>query len=207
MNDDQKDTHISTAVDERPIDPTRNAEDLQGDTSGMTGVTRGTSEQTSAEPSEIDKDTSYFRGGTIEDVQTIPSGIEKSAINDDAYKKEVVEGMSTERAEVADDIASEPADVEPTAPEKPIEEPMEQSLPDHNTQTTPYTTTEEAPYNHPYNKGEQSVSGTTSDVEADDDTLANAQDAGFQPHETTENPQEIDAARDIDRAEENLRNS
>ncbi len=53
-------------------------------------------------------------------------------------------------------------------------------------------------------QGEQSVSGDMPDPSSDDDTLANAQAMGFQLNETTEHPEEIDIARDIDKAEENI---
>lgn len=55
----------------------------------------------------------------------------------------------------------------------------------------------------PYEQGEQSVSG--SSPEADDDTLANAQAVGMQLGEDEEHPQELDIARDVDAAEQSLR--
>ncbi|HSW88332.1 MAG TPA: hypothetical protein VLG12_04165 [Candidatus Saccharimonadales bacterium] len=54
-------------------------------------------------------------------------------------------------------------------------------------------------------QGEQSVSGDMPDVESDDDTLANAHAVGTQQDEDLEHPGELDIARDIDAAEENIR--
>lgn len=62
-------------------------------------------------------------------------------------------------------------------------------------------TTTDAPTRQPSNQGEQSVSGSTPDLESDDDTLANAQEAGEQLDENEEHPKEIDLGGDVDKAE------
>ncbi len=49
---------------------------------------------------------------------------------------------------------------------------------------------------------ELSNSGSTPDPDSDDDTLKNAQAAGFQLEEDIEHPQELNMARDLDKAEE-----
>jgi hypothetical protein len=63
----------------------------------------------------------------------------------------------------------------------------------------------QAPYTQPENLGEQSVSGTTPDPSADDDTLENAHSVGTQLDEDEEHPEEIDVGRDMDEAENYLR--
>lgn len=64
---------------------------------------------------------------------------------------------------------------------------------------------EEQPEKHPLSperQDEVSVSGTMPDPESDDDTLKNAQAVGMQAGESTEHPEELDIARDIDKSEE-----
>ena len=53
----------------------------------------------------------------------------------------------------------------------------------------------------PEREDEQSVSGTMPDPESDDDTLKNAQQVGMQAGESTQHPEELDIARDIDKGE------
>jgi hypothetical protein len=55
------------------------------------------------------------------------------------------------------------------------------------------------------NEGEQSVSGTAPDPEADDDTLENAHDVGEQLDEDEEHAKELDLGSDIDKAEEHTK--
>lgn len=50
--------------------------------------------------------------------------------------------------------------------------------------------------------GEQSISGDMPTPDSDDDTLANAQAVGTQTNEDPEHPEELDIARDVDKAEE-----
>lgn len=60
----------------------------------------------------------------------------------------------------------------------------------------------------PYNEGESSVSGSAPYVTSDDDTLQNAHNVGMQLGDTDDgdgNREELDIARDIDKAEEDLR--
>ncbi len=66
--------------------------------------------------------------------------------------------------------------------------------------------TESAPFNHPSNQGQQSISGSETDPTSDDDTLDAAQAVGTQMDEDEEHPRELDIASDIDRAEESIRN-
>lgn len=55
------------------------------------------------------------------------------------------------------------------------------------------------------NPDEETVGGSTPSPESDDDTLANAQAVGLQLGEDEEHPKEVDIARDIDAAEQSLR--
>lgn len=54
----------------------------------------------------------------------------------------------------------------------------------------------------PEREDEQSVSGSMPDPESDDDTLANEKQMGHQMGETLEHPEELNTARDADKAEE-----
>lgn len=60
----------------------------------------------------------------------------------------------------------------------------------------------DAPSRQPSSQGEQSVSGTTPDVESDNDMLKNAQEVGEQLEEDEEHPEEVDLGRDIDKSEQ-----
>jgi hypothetical protein len=51
-------------------------------------------------------------------------------------------------------------------------------------------------------QGEESISGSEPSPDSDDDTLNNAQEVGEQLGETTENPESVDIARDVDEAED-----
>lgn len=60
----------------------------------------------------------------------------------------------------------------------------------------------------PYNEGESSVSGSAPYVTSDDDTLQNAHNVGMQLGDSDEGDgkrDELDIARDVDKAEEDLR--
>lgn len=63
----------------------------------------------------------------------------------------------------------------------------------------------EPPVKPPYIEGEESISGSATEPEEDDDTLENAHEMGQQLDEDPEHPKEIDIARDIDKAEEEIR--
>lgn len=58
-------------VDERSLDPQRNAEDLIGDTAGFTGITTGSSQRTSAEPTDFNVNKTHLSGGINTD-ESIP---------------------------------------------------------------------------------------------------------------------------------------
>ena len=212
MADDQKkiNENVSTEVPERPMDPTQNAQDFLNDTQGLSGVTQGGLQQSSTEPEEKLEDTSFIRGGVNQDpTQISPTGLPKSAVNDDEYAKKVQEGMSSESLKSNNDVASEPSNApsSPSENEQKATEELRTGVPDDfgDQTNTKHNTTQDVPYQQPYNQGEQdAVGGTTSDPRTDDDTLEMAHRAGFQPDETTENPQPVDAARDIDKAERDI---
>lgn len=65
----------------------------------------------------------------------------------------------------------------------------------------------QSPKASPSVQGEQAASSSMPDPSSDDDTLQNAQDMGMQVNETTEHPEELDIARDIDKGEQAFRES
>lgn len=235
MSDDpQKNKNVGTNTPERPLDPTQNAGDLFGDTSGMTGVTQGAPQQSSAEPSDKVLDETEIKGGVIQNpTNPSPTGYPKSAVSDKVYNQQVTEGMSSVKREEVEDTASEPVSSQPPqssdAQQAPSISPegtvgndttvtpvsSEETTPPFSTSSPfgdqdgqSYVNTQNVPYMQPENMGEQdAVGGTTPDPRTDDDTLDMAQRAGFQTGEDSEHPQEIDAGRDIDKAEKAIRES
>lgn len=235
MADDQtkaqsSQNNVDSHVPERPLDPTTNAQDMFGDTAGMTGVTQGGKQQSSAEPEERVRDTTMIHGGVIQNpVQNTAGGYPKSDVGTDEYNQQVQNGMSSVTRSAATDDATEPSNTanssltqpQPTTPEDieltksdssntPNDQVVQTGIPsDFGKQTvsSPYTTTQDASYQQPENTGEQSASGTTPDPRSDDDALSMAQQAGFQINEDPEHPQPVDAARDIDTAEQSIKSS
>ena len=57
----------------------------------------------------------------------------------------------------------------------------------------------------PSNKGQNSISGSETTPEADDDTLAAAHAVGEQLAEDEQHPKPVDIGRDINNAEEDIR--
>jgi hypothetical protein len=114
---------------------------------------------------------------------------------DDTYNKSVVTTMSQTRANIANDIAEED------------ETQMSQVSSISHSDEEPYLLDEKdaSGDDSPAQAGEQSVSGSTPDPTADDDTLETAHAMGQQLGEDEEHPQELDIARDIDEAEESIR--
>lgn len=201
--DDQNfDTHVA----ERPLDPTRNAADLIGDTSGLTGVTQGTPQQTGAEPEETIQDDSYIQGGSAEHVQKPnPTGIPKEAVSDKLYQQQTKQGMSSYERQVANDTASEDEtmNTQPASGAAQIDSLTNTGILQDTDEADDYN----SPNASPSVQGEQSVSGDMPAPESDDDTLQNAQNMGMQMDETTEHPEEVDIARDVDEGEQAVRNS
>lgn len=57
----------------------------------------------------------------------------------------------------------------------------------------------------PAQAGEGSISGSTPDLESDDDTLENAHEMGLYKADDGEHPQELNVAAEVMSAEENRR--
>jgi hypothetical protein len=231
---DQPNQHIDTTIPERPLDPTRNAQDMFGDTSGMTGVTQGGLQQSSAEPSDTLQDTTEIHGGVIQNpTHPSPTGYTKSEVGSDEYKQAVQQGMSNEARNNVTDVATEPSQTDQTAnanpdPVSPQDITLTQGGDSGNTQApdtahamntgvstamgdqdgSRFVNTQDAPYKDPESTGEEDAAGgTTPDVRTDDDTLEMAQRAGMQPDEDPEHPKPVDIARDVDNAEERIKKS
>lgn len=229
---DQPNQHIDTTIPERPLDPSRNAQDMFSDTSGMTGVTQGGLQQTSAEPSDRLQDTTEIHGGVIQNpTNPSPTGYTKNEVSNNQYNQSVQQGMSNEARAAATDVATEPSSTDqaggtaaqPTSPQdveltkggenEGLDPTRAQELqtgvaPSLDKQlTTKYNETGDAPYEQPENTGEEdAVGGTAPDVRTDDDTLEMAHRAGMQPDEDPEHPKPVDIARDVDDAEQGIKN-
>lgn len=120
---------------------------------------------------------------------------EKEMFSDKTYDALTQADMSSERAAMNEAIGSEgDDDIDPelgTVVEIPFSMTQQHTV-----------NTSDAPNQHEYNQGEQSVSGSTPDPESDDDTLENAHNMGLQLNEDDEHPQPLNLAADIDKAEE-----
>lgn len=224
MTDDKKKNsqhdqqNFDTNVPERPLDPNKNASDLMGDPSGMTGWTVGSGPDTSAEPTEEQPSTDNLPGGILQDESSHSlTGIPKEAVSDKIYNQNTWTGMSQEEGKVSDDRAEEGeqftsvtdmvrnTDETDEFPDTYDPNALKRDEVGNDTPGFSGVNTESAPYTHPENIGEQEVSGSTPDPASDNDTLANAQAVGTQLDETSENPQEVDLGEDIDKAEEYYR--
>lgn len=202
MSDDQK---------QKPLDPTRSGEDVIGDTTGLTGVTTGSASQTSATPQDEQKDENkdHLPGG-INDTSPANLPPEAHATEDD--DKRALTGQSDEREALNKELASE----DEVAPSEEADVDIEdaalegktvnvQNAAGDDSPNSDRVNTLTAPYQHPENLGEQAANASASDPTSDDDMLQNAHAAGMQMDEDEEHPQELDIARDIDKAEEDLR--
>ncbi len=209
-------TKKNKKVEERPLDPTRNAADFFGDTTGLTGITEGSNKRTSAEPTAEDIDTEHLPGGIIEDdKKPVTVGIPREVQSDKIYNKRTLSNMSPDRAKINEELASEPEEnsaVDSKIPDKDEEEMLDDNK-EHlhftrQNRQSRFTNTEDADHTSPAEQGEVSVSGTTPDVESDDNTEENEREVGLLDNtegEDVGNPQEIDIAEKIDKAEEDYR--
>lgn len=216
MADDQnKPLNQDEEVHERPLDPTRDAKDLLGDTTGLTGITDGKPKKVSAEPDEPFYDMTNEPAGSLGKQSNAPatnSGMDRAMVSDKANANATLNDMSSTRAAINDDTASGV-----TTPGQPTSNVTNNTGNDPQTtnqqqnNTTPVSddgnNTMQTPMSPPSIQGEQSVSGDMPDPGSDDDTLANAQAMGQQTEEDPEHPEELDIARDVDNAEEALHNS
>src|SRR5438309_636610 len=110
LDDQNKTTNGNTQIDERPLDPSGNYGDMIGDTQGQTGVTVGSAQQSSAEPSDTvtDVGTANLPGGvqSPSGKQTQPTGIPPTAQSDKVYNQSVGQTMSPTAAQAANDTGS-----------------------------------------------------------------------------------------------------
>jgi hypothetical protein len=202
MADDQTKAHSALGkitkdnqnIDERPLDPTRDAEDFLGDPTGRTGVTTGDAGQISAEPDEVDKDDSVIRGGEIDNpTHRNPTGILEETINDAAYNKQAVNGMSGTRTALNNDLASEKENAQP------------EDKPGNGTQTDFNYDADFSKTMHDsdHGSGEDEASGTTPDVESDDDVGdMMARVTGHDPDPNMDNPKELGMGEETDEDED-----
>lgn len=187
----------SQKIDERPMDPTRDAEDFLGDPSGRTGVTTGDPSQISAEPDDSKQDDSMLGGGSLPGNN--PTGFTKDEVSDEAYDHDVLNGMSRTEKKYADDMASEDElltrDLRNSITDD-ADDPMGTSNP-ANAQDIPIA-----------ESGEETASGSAPGVESDDDVgeMMKAY-TGRDPDPDMDNPQELGAADPVDEAEEEIRES
>lgn len=214
MTDDKTKNHdnIDTDIPERPLDPSRNASDLMGDPSGMTGWTVGSGQDTSAEPTEEQTSTDNLPGGILQhETSHPPTGTPKEAVSSKVYEKNNLQEMSREKAAEAEEMANEAESF--TSVSDIVGSNEEEDQPDTYDPSKlrkdevggnrPIINTESAPYVNPENIGEQDVSGSTPDPSSDDDTLYNVQAVGGQQGEDSEHPKELDTG--LDESEEYIR--
>lgn len=199
-------------IEERPLDPSRSAQDLIGDVTGLTGITTGNPKVVSAEPEDDENnlDLEHEPGGVLP-VKNPPSeslGVPKESYNEKVYEKNSEEEMSVTAAKNAEDVASEEEkkkDDNPSGIKDAVTLQGAQTVVSDENATQDLSQDDQtniAYMTEPSIAGEQSVSGDMPTPDSDDDTLANAQAVGTQTHEDPEHPEEIDIARDIDEAEE-----
>ncbi len=170
----------------KPIDPTQNAEDVLGDTSGKTGITTSQRGSTQIElhnnkiPSDPDQN-----GKTLQDVPD-------------------------EVATRSEDIATEPDEFDPDRNSQ-FKTPLVQNPQSGNAgkislsgdpdiQNYQYT-----PVPPPNYVDEQSAMGTNPDPESDDDVDLMAASVGLYDNADSEFPEELDIAGQINADEEELR--
>lgn len=178
-----------------PLDPTQNAAELMGDTSGLTGITVNNTHSGPVQGKGSVANTQTASGNQTQD----PTPSDPALGISDTMKARA-EDVATD-----EDKGDTPGMTTPEGHNLPLggNLPSDDSLsiaadPDSNLQQRIMT---------PSMQGEQSVSGDMPHPESDDDTLANAQAMGMQLDEDPEHPQELDIARDIDNAEESLRST
>jgi hypothetical protein len=185
---------------ERPLDPTRDAEDFLGDPSGRDGVTTGDPRQISAEPDEKPKDESVLRGGQIDDPTRInPTGLTEDEISEAAYNKAALHGMSDTRAKINEELASE------TDEPSPDEGTSLPELLDDNSENDATAVGSSAdPEDIPIaESGEEGPGGSAPNPENFPDAGSiMAQFTGRDPDKNMDNPQPLGAADVVDKAQD-----
>lgn len=158
-----------------PLDPSSDAEEMMGDTSGLTGITRG-GPQDGFTTSDNDK---------------------RALANRSDYRKEQDANMASEEdhpEKIATNTLGESEKTGVTVNAK-----------DAAGDDSPHTdeiNTVRAPFQQPENLGQQAANASMPDPTSDDDTLQNAQAVGTQMDEDDEHPEELGMGRDIDKAQE-----
>lgn len=192
----------------RPLDPTKNAEDLMGNV-GASGITTGGAQQTSASPGDTTKDSTDFRGGVLNDPTKVPANRQDpTQYSDKAYNKQVLRGMSSVAAKNADDEASGRDVPDPTGKDLPpandgYDKTLEKMGNATQEDAEKNIMTQEAPFENPDNLGAQDAAGgTMSAPETDDDVGEMNERVGLQKDKDGDDPQEVDIAGAIDEAEE-----
>jgi translocator protein len=185
----------SQTIDKRPLDPTRNAEDVLGDPTGRAGVTTGDPRQISAEPDEVAKDDSVIRGGNIGDpANTKPSGFTDEQLDEAAYDKNTLDGMSGTRAAANKDLASE----------EEVNSSNENTEGGINSDFNYDANFSKNMHDSDHGSGEDDAAGgTTPDVESDDDVGdMMARVTGQDPDPNMDNPQELGLGDEVDKDED-----
>jgi hypothetical protein len=200
----------------QPMDPTKSGEDFLGDTTGLTGVTTGSARQTSSTPNDQlkDENKNHLPGGItdIKTTDTTHNSLSPELTNETEYAKNTRKGMSDEMLADAKDTATEEDQDDQTTRVNTHtnESAYLVNVKDAAGDDSPGSeeiNTRQASYSQDDSLGEQSISGSTPDPTSDDDTLEAAHAVGTQLDEDEENPQDLDIARDIDKAEKALRES
>lgn len=212
-----KDENFSTDVPERPLDPTRDAADMLGDTSGLTGVTQGGPQQVGAEPDENIQDETYFRGGVIEHpTKNNPTGIPKEALSDKVYNKNTLAGMSSVTQKASEDDASE--DERETGMHVKIDvdsdgysDELHMEGNENAEDAEKDTRTSEAPYQGPENLGQQDPAGGSESAPTGEDVgeISSRYGLDYDKDDDGEGYEndELNTAEQVDEAERRLRES
>jgi len=198
---------VKKATRTRPLDPTQNAEDVLGE-SGATGITKGSSEATSATPHDVDKDDSRVRGGEMSNSKGGHAHhIDPSLYSDKAYNEKTLQGMSGVRKFYNTDDATED-DKGETMQELPNnitgeDELLRQLGNDSQEDAEREITTSEAAFTHDHNIGQQdAVGGSESAPESGVDVGEMRERMGLGVDMDGIDPQELSTADAIDEAEQ-----
>jgi hypothetical protein len=163
-----------------PIDPTVNAADIIGDTTGKPGMTTNviqTPKTVTVNPNPADPDQNP------KTPQTLPDNVAKLA-----------QDRATEPGQQDSDQSAVTATTHSQMGQTEGELDLDGEPDIHNSEFISPASPDEL--------DEQSFAGSAPDPDASNDTLQNAQMMGQQMEEDSEHPQELDIARDINEAEE-----
>jgi hypothetical protein len=209
----KKSATTSNKTPERPLDPTRNARDILGDTAGRIGITIGSPKQTSAEPEEPNtavqnQDDTQRLAGINNKTQTQPVGIPKEEISNKIYDKHTSRSMSDITYEASLDNASEKNNHL-----QKLNKSLDEMHSGNNTTASGKTKLGNAgSHNQKYTpvhsidvEDEESQEASAPDTEQinNKSVLERAQEFGTYMDRTDEdNAQEVDTANQVDKAEQ-----